>query len=72
MATPKRKRSGGILAGTSVYHARLRACKTQMIREALAECRGNRTHAARALGVQRTYFIRLMRDLSLRTTAREA
>ena len=31
----------------------------------LHQVRGNRTHAARALGLQRTYLLRLMRDLGV-------
>jgi DNA-binding NtrC family response regulator len=37
--------------------------KRQLIAAALQKHGGNRTHAARALGLQRTYLLRLIRDL---------
>ena len=46
----------------SVYHSLLIAFQTEVIRRALAATCGNRTHAARLLGLQRTYLLRLMRD----------
>ena len=46
----------------SVYHSLLAAFQTELIRRALAATNGNRTHAARLLGLQRTYMLRLMRD----------
>jgi hypothetical protein len=46
----------------SVYHALLTAFQTDVIKRALAATGGNRTHAARLLGLQRTYLLRLMRD----------
>ncbi len=46
----------------SVYHSLLIAFQTEVIRHALAATGGNRTHAARLLGLQRTYLLRLMRD----------
>lgn len=46
----------------SVYHSLLAAFQVEVIRRALAATGGNRTHAARLLGLQRTYLLRLMRD----------
>jgi hypothetical protein len=46
----------------SVYHSLLTAFRTEVITRALAAAGGNRTHAARLLGLQRTYLLRLMRD----------
>jgi len=46
----------------SVYHSLLIAFQTELIRRALAATGGNRSHAARLLGLQRTYLLRLMRD----------
>lgn len=46
----------------SVYHSLLSAFQTEVIKRALAATGGNRTHAARLLGLQRTYLLRLMRD----------
>ena len=47
------------------YHDQVRAFRTSLILDALTGHRGNRTHAARALGLQRTYLVRLMRDLNI-------
>jgi DNA-binding NtrC family response regulator len=41
------------------------AFKRQFLRVTLEAHRGNRTHAARALGLQRTYLLRLMRDFGI-------
>src|SRR5437667_9528151 len=46
----------------SVYHSLLIAFQTEVITRALTATGGNRTHAARLLGLQRTYLLRLMRD----------
>ena len=46
----------------SVYHSLLAAVQVEVIKRALAATGGNRTHAARLLGLQRTYLLRLMRD----------
>jgi DNA-binding NtrC family response regulator len=37
------------------------AYRAALLRAALLGSQGNRTHAARALGLQRTYLLRLMR-----------
>lgn len=47
------------------YHRLVRDFKRATIRAALARHRNNRTCAARALGLQRTYLHRLMRDLKI-------
>jgi hypothetical protein len=46
----------------SVYHSLLIAFQTEVIKRALAATGSNRTDAARLLGLQRTYLLRLMRD----------
>ncbi|MBI4254626.1 MAG: hypothetical protein HY616_06095 [Candidatus Rokubacteria bacterium] len=46
----------------SVYHSLLTAFQTEVIKRALVATGGNRSHAARLLGLQRTYLLRLMRD----------
>ncbi|HXI02473.1 MAG TPA: helix-turn-helix domain-containing protein, partial [Candidatus Saccharimonadales bacterium] len=43
----------------------LRDVEMQAIREALDSCRGNRTRAARLLGIDRSTLRRKMRELSL-------
>ena len=50
----------------SVYHSLLVAFQTEVIKRALDAAGGNRTHAARLLGLQRTYLLRLMRDRRIR------
>ncbi len=43
------------------YHQRIEGCKKQILTTTLEAHHGNRTHAARALGLQRTYLIRLIK-----------
>ncbi len=45
------------------YHDAIRVFRRDLLRHALTVSEGNRTHAAKLLGVQRTYFMRLIRDL---------
>ncbi len=45
------------------YHGAVCDFKRRLIEATLHQVRGNRTHAARALGLQRTYLLRLMREL---------
>ena len=45
------------------YHVAVSDFKRRLIEATLHQARGNRTHAARALGLQRTYLLRLIRDL---------
>ena len=45
------------------YHGAVSEFKRRLIEATLYQVRGNRTHAARALGLQRTYLLRLIRDL---------
>jgi DNA-binding NtrC family response regulator len=45
------------------YHGAVDEFKRRLIEATLHQVRGNRTHAARALGLQRTYLLRLIRDL---------
>jgi DNA-binding NtrC family response regulator len=47
------------------YHGAVYEFKRRLIEATLHQVRGNRTHAARALGLQRTYLLRLMRDLGV-------
>ncbi|MCB9729123.1 MAG: sigma 54-interacting transcriptional regulator [Deltaproteobacteria bacterium] len=45
------------------YHDAIRGFRRELLRHALEMTAGNRTHAAELLGVQRTYFMRLIREL---------
>ena len=47
------------------YHVAVSDFKRRLIEATLHQARGNRTHAARALGLQRTYLLRLIRDLGV-------
>ncbi len=48
------------------YHEAVLAFKRQILRDALAKAGGNQTRAADALGLQRTYLSRLLKDLGIR------
>jgi len=50
---------------TASYHGAVFDFKRRLIEATLHQARGNRTHAARALGLQRTYLLRLIRDLGV-------
>jgi DNA-binding NtrC family response regulator len=50
---------------TTSYHGAVSEFKRRLIEATLHQARGNRTHAARALGLQRTYLLRLIRDLGV-------
>ncbi len=45
------------------YHDAVRGFRRELLRHALRTTGGNRTRAAEILGVQRTYFMRLIREL---------
>ena len=55
----------GDASATPGYHGAVSDFKRQLIEATLRQMRGNRTHAARALGLQRTYLLRLIRDLGV-------
>ncbi len=58
-----------MLRGTSLpaesFHAQVEEFRKRLIRETLARHGGNQTKAAQALGLQRTYLARLIRQLGL-------
>jgi DNA-binding NtrC family response regulator len=47
------------------YHDAVSDFKRRLIEATLHQAQGNRTHAARALGLQRTYLLRLIRELGV-------
>ena len=47
------------------FSAAVRQFKRQLLASALDRAKGNRTHAAQALGLPRTYLLRLLRDLAV-------
>ena len=52
-------------SGSADYHDAVAEFKRRLIEATLHRVRGNRTHAARVLGPQRTYLLRLIRDLGV-------
>jgi transcriptional regulator with PAS, ATPase and Fis domain len=48
------------------FHTCVKDYKQALIREALRQVQGNQTKAAEALGLQRTYLVKLLRELSIR------
>lgn len=53
------------IAPSLTYHGAVSDFKRRLIEVTLHQAHGNRTHAARALGLQRTYLLRLIRDLGV-------
>jgi DNA-binding NtrC family response regulator len=47
------------------YHGAVCDFKRRLIEATLLQMRGNRTHTARVLGLQRTYLLRLIRELGV-------
>ena len=47
------------------YHGAVSDFKRRLIETTLHQACGNRTHAARTLGLQRTYLLRLIRELQV-------
>jgi DNA-binding NtrC family response regulator len=47
------------------YHGAVSDFKRRLIEATLYQMHGNRTHTARALGLQRTYLLRLIRELDV-------
>jgi DNA-binding NtrC family response regulator len=54
------------------WYEAVAAFKRELIEHALACTGGNRTHAARILGLQRTYLLRLMRESGVKAPAPRA
>lgn len=53
-------------APVNAYHKEVENFKRELITRTLIAHGGNRTHAAKTLGLQRTYLLRLIRELGLR------
>jgi hypothetical protein len=51
---------------SGTYHERVLAFRRALIRDAIRAAGGNKSRAARVLGLQRTYLLRLVRELDLR------
>ena len=48
------------------FHGAVSEFKRRLIEASLTQAGGNRTRAAKALGLQRTYLLRLMREFQIR------
>lgn len=55
----------GILRVDAPYHRAVAAFRKQLVEAALRKHRGNRSVAARQLGLQRTYLCRLIREFGI-------
>jgi DNA-binding NtrC family response regulator len=53
------------------WHTAIATFKRDLIERALKQTCGNRTRAARALGLQRTYLLRLMREMGVTVPRRK-
>jgi DNA-binding NtrC family response regulator len=51
------------------FHGAVSDFKRRLIEATLTQAGGNRTRAARALGLQRTYLLRLIREFEVRVPA---
>lgn len=51
------------------FHGAVSEFKRRLIEATLTQAGGNRTRAARALGLQRTYLLRLIREFEIRIPA---
>ena len=58
---------GSVATAPLTWHVAVAAFKRALIERALADAGGNRTRAARSLGLQRTYLLRLMREMGVPT-----
>jgi DNA-binding NtrC family response regulator len=57
--------TGLVPPGRLGYHGAVSDFKRRLIEATLQQMCGNRTHTARALGLQRTYLLRLIRELGV-------
>jgi len=53
------------------FHGAVSDFKRRLLEATLTQAGGNRTRAARALGLQRTYLLRLIREFEIRVPMRE-
>lgn len=64
-AEPRVAYRGGDKEPVTDYHRRVDAFKKGLLEQTLRAHAGNRTYAARALGLQRTYLLRLIREFGI-------
>jgi DNA-binding NtrC family response regulator len=61
----RRARQTRVAIPPATWHESIAALKRELIEQALRRSGGNRTRAAEALGLERTYLLRLMRRMGL-------
>jgi hypothetical protein len=66
---PGRAEAAGGAKPLPGFHGAVTEFKRRLIETTLTELGGNRTRAARALGLQRTYLLRLMREFAVHVPA---
>jgi len=66
---PPEMSAGQMLASTS-FHGQVEAFRARLLKETLARHGGNQTRAAEALGLQRTYLARLLRQMRMGSDTR--
>ena len=57
--------ANSVAASSGGWHAQVRGFRRRLLTAALEQAGGNRTYAARALGLQRTYVLRLIQELDV-------
>jgi DNA-binding NtrC family response regulator len=76
LALPSPLNSPAVSPSTSAengdFHSQVRESKRLIIRAALDRVGGNQTKAAELLGLQRTYLVKLLRELDIRVKSPEA
>jgi DNA-binding NtrC family response regulator len=58
-------RQGAVAVPPPTWHEAVATFKRELIARALRQSCGNRTRDARTLGLQRTYLLRLMREMGV-------
>lgn len=61
--------TGPDMIARNLFHESVVEAKRAILTEALTQAGGNRTKAARVLGMQRTYLLRLIRQYGIRVPA---
>jgi len=63
--SPSRPSDGAVSRPPVGFHGAVSEFKRRLIEATLCQWGGNRTRTARALGLQRTYLLRLMREFGV-------
>ncbi|MCI0547851.1 MAG: hypothetical protein L0027_11295 [Candidatus Rokubacteria bacterium] len=63
---PEPSRRDGLPIVATTFHSAVTEFKRRLLEATLTQAGGNRTRAARSLGLQRTYLLRLIREFDIR------